>query len=63
MKASIDRDGCIACGLCIETCPEVFKMAEDGLAEVIVDEVPDDAEEQAVESQESCPVSVITVNE
>ncbi|MGI5877833.1 MAG: ferredoxin, partial [Christensenellales bacterium] len=27
MKAYIDRDGCISCGLCAETCPAVFRMA------------------------------------
>lgn len=61
MKAMIDRSGCIACGLCAETCPEVFEMAEDGLAEVIANEVPADAEDKAVEAQEGCPVSVIKV--
>ncbi|MBE0601819.1 MAG: ferredoxin, partial [Firmicutes bacterium] len=34
MKATIDRDGCIGCGVCADTCPEVFRMADDGLAEV-----------------------------
>ena len=34
MKVFIDRSGCISCGLCAETCPEVFHMADDGLAEV-----------------------------
>jgi len=63
MKASIDRDGCISCGLCTEICPEVFRMADDGLAEVYVDEVPNEAEDKAVDAQESCPVSVITVEE
>ena len=48
MKASIDRDGCISCGLCASTCPEVFRMADDGLAEVYVDEVPEDVEDMAV---------------
>ena len=61
MKASIERDGCISCGLCAETCPEVFRMAEDGIAEVHVSEVPKEAEDSAVECQESCPVSVIKV--
>ena len=32
MKAKIDRDGCIGCGMCTEICPEVFEMADDGLA-------------------------------
>ena len=62
MKASIDREGCIACGLCTELCPEVFRMADDGLAEVYTDPVPAEAEESAVSAQENCPVSVITVN-
>ena len=63
MKASIDRDGCIACELCATTCPEVFRMADDGLAEVHVDEVPEGAEESAKESEEGCPTSVITVGD
>ena len=61
MKAVIDRSGCIACGLCAETCPEVFQMADDGLAEAIKEEVPKDSESKATEAQENCPVSVITV--
>lgn len=61
MKAHIDRDGCIGCGLCTTICPSVFEMADDGLAQVICDEVPADSENDAVEAQESCPVSVITV--
>ncbi len=61
MKASIDRDGCISCGLCPEVCPEVFRMANDGKAEVYVDAVPAGAEDSAQEAAEGCPVSVITV--
>jgi ferredoxin len=64
MKAHIDRDGCISCGLCASTCPEVFQLnEEDGLAEVIADEIPDGLEDTAVECQENCPTSVITVEE
>ena len=58
MKAIIDRDGCIGCGLCAGTCPEVFSMADDGLAEVI-SEVNSDTEEGAKEAADGCPVSVI----
>lgn len=61
MKAKLDRDGCISCGLCPSICPEVFRMADDGIAEVYLEEVPVEAEDQAVEAQESCPVSVIKV--
>ncbi|HNX13339.1 MAG TPA: ferredoxin [Oscillospiraceae bacterium] len=61
MKATIDRGGCISCGLCVETCPKVFRMAKDDLAEVYTDPVPKEEEKSAVEAQENCPVSVIKV--
>jgi ferredoxin len=61
LTAKLDRSGCIACGLCMETCPEVFQMGDDGLAEVYREDVPEEAEDKAVEAQEGCPVSVIEV--
>ena len=29
MKACVDPDICIGCSLCVQTCPEVFKMETD----------------------------------
>ena len=61
MKAEIDRDGCISCGLCVSICPEVFRMGDDGPSEVYVETIPLDAEGSALEARDGCPVSVITV--
>ncbi len=61
MKASIDREGCISCGLCAGICPKVFRMADDDIAEVYIDVVPGDAEKDAQEACDSCPVSVISI--
>jgi ferredoxin len=36
-------------------------MGDDGLAEVYREDVPEEAEDKAVEAQEGCPVSVIEV--
>ncbi len=63
MKAMINRSDCISCGLCTQICPQVFQMADDGLAEVTVDSIPTELEQEAVEAQESCPVSVIEVGD
>ena len=63
MKASIDRPNCISCEACVETCPEVFRMAEDGFAEVYVDPIPDDAEVNALAAEADCPAEVITIDE
>lgn len=61
MKAMVDKEGCIECGLCASTCPEVFRMGDDGPAEAYVDSVPESAEKSAIEAQDECPVAVITV--
>ncbi len=60
MKAEIDRSGCIGCGLCEATCPEVFRMADDDLAEVY-GEVNEGNFELAKEAEGGCPVEVIKV--
>lgn len=62
MKATIDKSGCIGCGVCAGACPGVFRMADDGLAEVY-GEVTADNIEEAREAADSCPVSVITIEE
>ena len=60
MKAFVDQSGCIGCGLCADTCPEVFRMNDEGLAEAYAD-VTDANRDTAQEARDSCPVSVITV--
>ena len=61
MKAHVDHDTCIGCGVCPSVCPEVFDMRDDGLSHVIVDTVPAGAEDAAKDAEESCPVDAITV--
>ncbi|KGN02164.1 ferredoxin [Clostridium novyi A str. 4570] len=63
MKADVDKDLCIGCGLCPSICPEVFDMGDDGKAHVTVDEVEDSAKDSASEARQSCPVEAITVEE
>ena len=62
MKAIIDRSGCIGCGLCAGTCPEVFRMSDDGLAEVYA-QPNDSTEDCAKDACDNCPVSVISIED
>lgn len=60
MKANVDEDTCIGCGLCEQICPDVFKM-EDDIAVTIVDVVPDGAADTCYDARDQCPVTAITV--
>ena len=62
MKAIVDSDLCTACGLCEDTCPEVFELGDE-VAEVKVDEIPEDAVEAAKEAADDCPAEAITIEE
>jgi ferredoxin len=70
MKVTIDRNGCVSCGTCWETCPKFFEQnAEDSFSQVIpqfqTDEkpaegsAPPEMEACVSEAADFCPVQVI----
>lgn len=63
MKVTIDESACTGCGVCSEACPEVFKLGDDNIAKVIVDEVPAGKEDAVRECAANCPVTCINVIE
>ena len=61
MKAHVDKDICIGCGLCPSICSDVFEMDDDGKAIAFQPDVPDDCKDDAEEAAASCPVEAIAV--
>ena len=59
MKVTI-QDTCTACGVCVDTCPDVFEMGED-IAQVTVAEVPAEHEDAAQQAADECPSESIIV--
>jgi ferredoxin len=51
------EEGCTSCGLCVDICPEVFKMEDT--ATVIEGVNYDDYEAQIKDAAENCPAEVI----
>jgi ferredoxin len=61
MKAVIDKELCVGCGLCVATCADVYEM-DGALAIVKVDVVPAAKEPCAKQAADECPVTAITTS-
>jgi len=55
------EEGCTACSLCADICPEVFKLDEE--ATINEDAYYTDYEDKIAEAAENCPVGVIKYSE
>lgn len=62
MKTEVNQELCIACGLCVGMCPEIFELDDTGKANVV--RQPDTTEEELTrEAATSCPVDAIAITE
>jgi ferredoxin len=63
MPVQIDVDLCTGCGLCEETCPDVFKLDEgEGVAKCLNPAPTGEDLECAKRASEECPVEAISVS-
>ena len=62
MRATVDENLCTGCGLCVDTCPEVFEMP-GATAVVKAAIVPENAEATCREAADNCPVTAIAIEE
>jgi ferredoxin len=60
MKVRIDEDLCVGCGLCVNTCADVFEMSGDK-AIVKIAEVPAANADAVKQSKDECPVEAIII--
>jgi ferredoxin len=70
MHVKIDREGCVSCGTCWDTCPTFFEQNPDDSFSQVVGQfrsggilaegsVPEDLEACVTEAADLCPVTVI----
>jgi ferredoxin len=73
MKVTIDRDGCVSCGACHDSCPAFFEENKDDTFSQVIGSyrregnpaegiVPADLEACVEEAAGLCPVEVIHVD-
>jgi ferredoxin len=61
MKVNIDKDGCISCGMCAATCPNIFRISPDDDKAEVYNEPSDKDFDCCQEAADNCPVAVISV--
>lgn len=62
-KVTVDKDACIGCGLCADTCPDVFVLGDDGKADVKSQEAAAANLSCAKDAASTCPTEAIKVQE
>lgn len=60
MTAHVNEE-CIGCGLCVNICPKVFYMTDDGVAEA-GGKVTAEQEEHVREAADGCPTGAIEID-
>lgn len=58
-KVSVDVSTCVGCGLCEQSCPEVFEVQGDGIAHLRAREC---ASHKLQEVAQMCPVEAIKIS-
>ncbi|MEM2940440.1 MAG: ferredoxin [Thermoproteota archaeon] len=69
-RVKVDKDTCIACGVCYSTCSEVFEPDDEGKSQIISKYrsccasegiIDDSVADCAQSAKDTCPVQAITV--
>ena len=59
MKVKVNKDACIGCGACAAICDNVFEINDEGLSEVIDENVKKDDEQAVQDAVDACPTGAI----
>ncbi len=63
MKVVVDYDLCEANAVCMDTCPEVFRVEEDDTLTILLEEPPKSLRSKVEESVRLCPRQAISLED
>jgi len=63
LRVSADRELCIQAGNCVMVAGEVFDQDDDGIVEILREDVTGDEAEHAREAVRLCPASALSLED
>ncbi|MHC4571120.1 MAG: ferredoxin [Planctomycetota bacterium] len=63
MKVRLNPDLCSGSGLCVDTCPEVFELNDEGVSKVKMEQIPTEYQQSCKEAADNCPTEAISLEE
>ncbi|MDH3687796.1 MAG: ferredoxin [Myxococcales bacterium] len=61
MKVVVDFDLCEANAVCMDVCPEVFKVDDDDMLHILIEEPGEELRSKVEESVRLCPRQAISI--
>jgi ferredoxin len=61
MKVTVDFDSCASTGACMQVCPEVFEVRNDGYLYILQENPGPELAAKVNEAADMCPTAAITV--
>lgn len=61
MKVVVDEDMCLGCGICEGVAPEIFSLASQVHAVILLDPVPETFRALVKDAIEKCPEEAISI--
>jgi ferredoxin len=63
MKVIVDYDLCEANAVCMNCCPEVFRVEDDDSLTILVDKIPEPLRGRVAEAVRLCPRQALRVSQ
>lgn len=63
MRVRVDAELCKGHGQCEDACPEVFRVEDDALAHVLIEEPPQELRLKVEDAVRRCPEQAISLDE
>jgi ferredoxin len=63
MRVIVDFDVCASTGSCMQVCPPVFEVRNDGYLYILVEEPGEELRDMVTQAADLCPTGAITIED